>query len=597
MAAVGLEARIIKVASGGLDESVLWGNVCEDGVLRRVERAVGRFGGSVLGEGGEYETLVVAGPRGVWKGNIKVGEGERVVRRGEGGEGWVEFLGEGRVEMFEGGGEGEREGEGEGEGEREAEGKWRERLKMPGLWDERFEMLLEDVQRVNVEGMVREMEGVSEVLAAGEGFKVKEISSRRHSWAKESTAVLSGSTLFISHLTGFAGSDIEDEMMEICTRLSGYLVDYKRSPSDIVFTTILLRSMADFAKVNVVYAKLFTKPNPPARATVGAGNTLPKGVDVVLSAVVHMGPRGHLSGLHVQSRSYWAPANIGPYSQAIAVKGSEETEGSLVYVAGQIPLVPATMEVLKDESPQDTALDLFRKQVVLALQHLWRMGIEMEVSWWTGAIAFLVGGEDVGQKALVASLCWEKMHQRQPDEEGDDEDAPGRPDAWDKKYGGLGSLSLEPESRSKLPDFEKVSLTGSMKSLVPGFFAVQMDELPRGCEIEWQSLGIAHSKVRMSLGQLAGLRLRQCTIIEGAMTVACVEIPLSTSHHFDETEGLKVLNKAMKCFGQEVHVVIYTPHPATFSSIKAQIIPCRGIWGCGRIELAAGVVARYKGTL
>lgn len=593
MAAVGLEARIIKVASGGLDESVLWGNVCEEGVLRRVERAVGRFGGSVLGEGGEYETLVVAGPRDVWKGKVKVGEGERVVRRGEGGEGWVEFLGEGMVEMFEGEGPGERERA----EEREEEGKWRERLKRPGLWDERFERLLEDVQGVNVEEMVREMEGVPGVPADGEGFEVKEISNVRHSWAKESPAVLSGSTLFISHLTGFAGSDIEDAMMEICTKLSGYLVDYKRSPSDIVFTTILLRSMADFAKANAVYGKLFTEPNPPARATVGAGNTLPKGVDVVLSAVVHMGPRGHLRGLHVQSRSYWAPANIGPYSQAIAVKGSEEAEGSLVYVAGQIPLVPATMEVLKEGSPQDTAMDLFRKQAVLALQHLWRIGIEMEVSWWTGAIAFLVGGEDVRQKARIALLCWEKMHQRQPDEEGDDEDAPGRLDAWDKKYGGLGSLSMEPESRSKPPDFEKVSLTGSMKSLVPGFFAVQMDELPRGCEIEWQSLGIAHSKVQMGLGQLAGLKLRQCTVIEGAMTVAYVEIPLSTSHHSDQTECLEVLTKAMKGFGKEVHVVIYTPHPAAFSSITAQIVPCRGIWGGDMVELAAGVVARYKGNL
>jgi len=579
MAAVGLEARVIKVASGGLDESFLWGNVCEEGVLRRVERAVERFGGSVLGEGGEYETLVVGGPRGVWKGIVGVGEGERRVRKGEGGEGWVEFSGKGRVEMFEGvdGGEG-----------------WRERLKMPGLWDERFKRLLEEVKGVDAEVISRERGGVLEVSAHEGDSELDNTSEKARSWAEESTVVMSGSELFISHLTGSNADRIEDQMMEICTELSDYLVDYKRSPSDIVFTTILLRSMADFAKVNTVYGKLFTKPNPPARITVGAGSTLPKGVDVMLSAMVHMGPQGHLRGLHVQSRSYWAPANIGPYSQAIAVQGSEETEGSLVYVAGQIPLVPATMEVLKEENPQDGAMDLFRRQAVLALQHLWRIGLEMDVKWWTGAIAFVVGGKDIRRQALMVWLSWEKMHQRPSDKEDDDEDASGGPDAWDKKYGGLRSFSLEPERRSKLPDFDKVSLTGSMKSLVPGFFTVQMNELPRGCEIEWQSLGIAHSKVGMGLSSLDGSISRRCTFFEGSMTVAFIEIPLSTSTYIDQMECVRVFNNATKGLGDAANVVIYTPHPAKFSSRKAQIVPCRGIWGCYGVELAAGVVARYK---
>ncbi len=37
-----------------------------------------------------------------------------------------------------------------------------------------------------------------------------------------------------------------------------------------------------------------------------------------------------------------APAAIGPYSQAVAV-------GETVYVSGQIPLDPATMEIVSDE--------------------------------------------------------------------------------------------------------------------------------------------------------------------------------------------------------------------------------------------------------
>lgn len=51
--------------------------------------------------------------------------------------------------------------------------------------------------------------------------------------------------------------------------------------------------------------------------------------------------------LHVQSRSYWAPANIGPYSQAISCPVSsangQNTNAKVISIAGQIPLVPHTM--------------------------------------------------------------------------------------------------------------------------------------------------------------------------------------------------------------------------------------------------------------
>lgn len=569
MAAVGLEARIVKVASGGLGEGLLWGDVCEEGVLRRVERAVGRFGGSVLGEGGEYETLVVGGPRGLWKGRVVVGEEERRVRRGGGGEAWVDFKG-GRVEVFE------REEGGNGE--------WREKLKMPGIWDERFARLLEEVEDVSAN--VRDSD--------------ERTSEKGHLWALERTVGVAGSTLFISNLTGYTRSGIEDQMAQICTELSNILASNTRSPSDVVFTTLLLRSMADFAAVNAIYGRLLTMPNPPARVTVGAGNTLPEGVDVILSAVVHMGSRGGRKGLHVQSRSYWAPANIGPYSQAIAVEGSKETKGCLVYVAGQIPLVPATMEVLVDEIPQDGAMGRFRKQAVLALQHLWRIGLEMDVSWWTGAIAFVVGERDARQKAMIAWHCWQKIHKRSIEEEKDDEEADGGPDVWDRKYGGLGSLGVEPESRSKLPDFDNVLVNSNMGAPVPGFFAVHMNELPRGCEVEWQSLGIAHSKAQMGLDWSSGATCRQCTIVEGSMTVAYIEIPLTASRDFNQTECLRVLDSAKSgspYFADEAHVVIYTPDPAIFSSTKAQIVPCRRIFGCHGVELAAGIVIGYEAPL
>ncbi len=44
-----------------------------------------------------------------------------------------------------------------------------------------------------------------------------------------------------------------------------------------------------------------------------------------------------------------APGAIGPYSQAIKVSG-----GSTVYLSGQIPLVPETMEVVSEDVAEQT---------------------------------------------------------------------------------------------------------------------------------------------------------------------------------------------------------------------------------------------------
>ncbi|GKT83333.1 ATP-binding endoribonuclease [Colletotrichum tofieldiae] len=65
MAAAGLDARIIKVASAGLDDDFLWEKVSGLAGAARVKRALRKFGaaeGSVIGEGGEFETLVLDGP-------------------------------------------------------------------------------------------------------------------------------------------------------------------------------------------------------------------------------------------------------------------------------------------------------------------------------------------------------------------------------------------------------------------------------------------------------------------------------------------------------------------------------------------------------
>lgn len=102
MASIGLEARIVKVASGGLDESILWQNLASGGVMRKVERAMARYStfgdGAALGEGGEFETLALDGPNHLFKGRIVVEEEDRQVRRGSSDTYWVR-ISKARVEM------------------------------------------------------------------------------------------------------------------------------------------------------------------------------------------------------------------------------------------------------------------------------------------------------------------------------------------------------------------------------------------------------------------------------------------------------------------------------------------------------------------
>ncbi|KAG8949307.1 hypothetical protein FRC04_008909 [Tulasnella sp. 424] len=62
--------------------------------------------------------------------------------------------------------------------------------------------------------------------------------------------------------------------------------------------------------------------------------------------------------LHVQGISYWAAANIGPYSQAVAVGGE-------LFVSGQIGLIPAQMQL---PSPPNLGMES-----ALAFQHLDRI--------------------------------------------------------------------------------------------------------------------------------------------------------------------------------------------------------------------------------
>ena len=508
MAAAGMEARIIKVASGGLDDSFLWTNVAGPGSKGKLTRAMRRFGaaetGAVIGEGGEFETLVLDGPPTLFKKRVVVDEPDRRVVMEGGGSAWLS-LRNARLEDKE---------------DKSVQGDAEENVRIPDLLDPKFR-------------------GVLDALASLEADDASQLSSL-HGESEDSPPRL-GSLQASSALQqwSFVGSkqaSTEAQTQSIVEQIRSRLQQHSLPPSAILSATVVLAHMADFPTINAIYGTLFNAPNPPSRVTISCGSAAATPIAVHL--IIHTAlPPAHRHGLHVQSRSYWAPANIGPYSQAISVPvaslasaavadptaSSSGGGARLVSVAGQIPLVPATMALPlppagRDDDTQGSDGDDLPLQLTLSLQHLWRIGAEMGVQWWTSAVAYFPAsvagassssssssplvseaGEMAG-KARLAGRAWRMAHRRSgssaDDEEEDGEEEEGGPDLWDRRYnsryvtfsagGGGGG-----EGRGMLPDR---SVLAGGDAVVPPLFVAEVEELPRRAGVEWHAhLGLAHA--------------------------------------------------------------------------------------------------------
>ena len=83
---------------------------------------------------------------------------------------------------------------------------------------------------------------------------------------------------------------IEAETRQVLNNLKQVLQAANSGLNFVVKTTVFLRDMADFPKMNAIYAEFFTE-NPPARSTVAVA-TLPKGVAVEIEAIA-MAAAGH----------------------------------------------------------------------------------------------------------------------------------------------------------------------------------------------------------------------------------------------------------------------------------------------------------------
>lgn len=130
-----------------------------------------------------------------------------------------------------------------------------------------------------------------------------------------------------------------------------------------------------FPSLNAIYATFFGT-SPPTRACVAVDLPPPTRVKFDCFAFAGTDPTQRIA-LHVQGLSYWAPANIGPYSQAVLV-------GERMFISGQIGLIPASLSL---PSPQDP-----ETETALAFQHVERVvdAVRKSSGQWKGHIQLAI---------------------------------------------------------------------------------------------------------------------------------------------------------------------------------------------------------------
>jgi 2-iminobutanoate/2-iminopropanoate deaminase len=104
-------------------------------------------------------------------------------------------------------------------------------------------------------------------------------------------AVLAGTTLYTSGQIALNPdtmelvlNDIESETQQVMENLKAVLAAADMTFENVVKTSIFIMDMADFNRINAVYATYFNEATAPARETVQVA-CLPKNVNIEISMI------------------------------------------------------------------------------------------------------------------------------------------------------------------------------------------------------------------------------------------------------------------------------------------------------------------------
>ncbi|KAI3367608.1 hypothetical protein L3Q82_026454 [Scortum barcoo] len=309
---------------------------------------------------------------------------------------------------------------------------------------------------------------------------------------------------------------------------------------DIILVHLYVRRMEDFALLNAVYKKHFGI-NPPARVCVQA--PLPDSQLLQMDCLLHdwteppeEGCFHQREALHVQSLSHWAPANIGPYSQALRVDQS-------VFCAGQIALVPCTAQLLKAGT---------RMQARLSFSHVKKV-LEAVISSLTlthvvQAHCYATSRQDIP----VIRAAWESML-RAAEEEKD--------------------LLWEPE-------------------LKPApLLVVVVPALPKGAAVELHATAVQDDPTRRTscrmTAKVACGSVECHAVMSSDMCSASLSISLAVPGHNPEVTGVEDVTKAVS-----------TTFKEAMKKVDAELVPlcARVFYKCNH-SLAQQIVQGLEGSL
>lgn len=312
MIAAGMEAVLIKVAGIGLTTEHLGKSLSE--MQPTLTRLNTLYGSHICGEGGEYETLTLDCP--LFKRRITLLETETVIHS-DSDFATVAFLRIRRVSL-------------------DLKAEQSPDIAVPALLDDPYRHVERDIQA----RMSNDDDSLGRIQTPNYpdwalGTRLPVPTSRyMGNW------IAIGNVHRESRDTSYM--PLEDEVRECFHVLQKRLSEHSLSLSHVANMNVFISSIEDFASINAVYSSYFGV-SPPARACVAVD--LPAPLRLILDCVAYAEQKASdRQALHVQGLSYWAPANIGPYSQAVVVD-------ERMFVSGQIGLVPSSLAIPFPQSP------------------------------------------------------------------------------------------------------------------------------------------------------------------------------------------------------------------------------------------------------
>ncbi|KAK0537017.1 hypothetical protein OC835_001841 [Tilletia horrida] len=435
MVNAGVNAVLIKVAGIGLDERDLGKSLAQ--MQPKLRRLNSMYGAHVCGEGGEYETLTLDCP--LFKHSIELVETE-IVTHAEAAFASVAYLKIAKAQLVP----------------KTNDAAKLDTVQVPDDLDVAGRRTLKAIQ-----GAALPSSTTASIAASSSLADINSTTGK----PRPSHIKRSGQWLHLSNVHGLSEEGNRPESLEQETE-DMFKQLQRMSLRNVTHVNLYLSSQSDFLRVNAVYKRQFQE-GPPSRACVGIRVAKGDIRRVSLDAAAIERPEDQRS-LHVQGRSYWAPANIGPYSQAMLAR-------ERISIAGQIGLRPADLSLPTGD---------YDLQCALALQHARRI-----------YLAVLDGAAVSISDAIVeGGICWiENL------EEGSGAPLLGRVVKAQVAWARQSQLSAETigqedttgEDGDEEEDNFATSWLGGHRQAaalhLPMLYAVvPFRGLPRGAGIEWQ---------------------------------------------------------------------------------------------------------------